>query len=269
VDLLKRSQAPITAEAWEQIDAEARRVLQLNLAGRRLVDFNGPHGWTYAAVNLGRLEIKPDSGLGVPWGVRTVQPLIELRVPFEMKIAELDDASRGAQLELDAVVTAAEKIAAAEDRSIFHGFKVGGIDGIVTASPHTPITIPEDFAEYPSAVVEALEALRRAGVDGPYALALGPDCYAGLAQAAEDGYPIRERVRRVLDGPMVWAPQVDGAVVLSTRGGDFELTVGQDLAIGYAGRDATKVNLYLTESFTFRTIEKAAAVYLKPRKGKK
>ena len=269
MDLLKRNQAPITPEAWEQIDAEAQRVLKLNLAGRKLVDLDGPHGWCHAVANTGRLEMKKDGGLGVPWAMRTVLPLIELRETFELSIMELDCASRGAELALDAVVTAAEKVAHAEDRAIFNGFKPAGIDGVIAASPHAPITIPDDYAEYTTVVVEAIEVLRRAGVDGPYALALGPVCYAGLAQAAEDGYPIRERVRRVLDGPMVWAPEVDGAVVLSTRGGDYRLTVGQDLSIGYAGRDKDNVWLYLTESFTFQVLDRGVAVPLKQKRAKK
>lgn len=269
MDLLKRNHAPITPEAWAQIDAEAKRVLQLHLAGRKLVDVDGPHGWQHAAVNTGQLTIKPDSGLGVPWGTRTVVPLIELRMPFELNIMQLDNASRGAVLDLAPVVAAAEKIAHAEDRAIFNGFKAGGIEGIIETSPHAAITIPASYADYPSAVAEAIETLRRGGIDGPYALALGPDCYAGLAQAAEDGYPIRDRVQHFLDGPMVWAPQVDGAVVLSTRGGDFQLTIGQDLSIGYAVHDKETVELYLTESFTFRVLERAAAVSLKARRGKK
>jgi uncharacterized linocin/CFP29 family protein len=269
VDLLKRHHAPITPEAWKQIDDEAKRVLQLNLAGRKLVDFDGPHGWQYAAVNTGHLAIRTDGGLGVPWGVRGVVPLIEIRVPFELPMMELDNASRGAVLDLPAVVSAAEKAAHAEDTAIFNGFKVGGIEGIIPSSPHPAITIPDDYADYPSIVVDAVETLRRGGINGPYALALGPGCYAGLAQAAEDGYPIRERVEHFLDGPMVLAPKVDGAVLLSHRGGDFQLSVGQDLSIGYAGRDNDKVHLYLTESFAFRVLERGAAVYLKPKRGKK
>ena len=54
--LLKRQHAPITSEAWDQIDEEARRVLKLNLAGRKLVDFSGPHGWSLAGINTGRLR---------------------------------------------------------------------------------------------------------------------------------------------------------------------------------------------------------------------
>ena len=269
MDLLKRNHAPITPEAWKQIDDEAKRVLQLNLAGRKLVDFDGPHGWQYSAVNTGHLTIRTDSGLGVPWGVRGVVPLIEIRVPFELPMMEIDNASRGAVLDLPAVVSVAEKAAHAEDTAVFNGFKAGGIEGIIPSSPHPAITIPDDYADYPSIVVDAVETLRRGGINGPYALALGPGCYAGLAQAAEDGYPIRERVEHFLDGPMVLAPKVDGAVLLSHRGGDFQLSVGQDLSIGYTGHDQDRVYLYLTESFAFRVLERGAAVYLKPKRGKK
>lgn len=269
MDLLKRNHAPITPEAWKQIDDEAKRVLQLNLAGRKLVDFDGPHGWQYAGVNTGHLTIQTDGGLGVPWGVRGVVPLIEIRVPFELPMMELDNASRGAVLDLPTVVSAAEKAAHAEDTAIFNGFSPGGIEGIIPSSPHPAIPIPDDYADYPSIVGKAVETLRRGGINGPYALALGPNCYAGLAQAAEDGHPIRERVEHFLDGPMVLAPQIDGAVLLSHRGGDFQLSVGQDLSIGYAGHDKDKVYVYLTESFAFRVLERAAAVYLKPKRAKK
>jgi uncharacterized linocin/CFP29 family protein len=265
MDLLKRDLAPITPEAWEQIDAEAKRVLLMHLAGRKLVDVDGPHGWKHAAVNVGTLDIKKESGLGVPWGVRCVIPLIELRQPFELAMMEIDNASRGAVVDLSVVVKAAEAIAHAEEEAIFNGFKAGGIEGIIPSSPHAAISIPANYAEYPSVVVEAAEILRQAGVNGPYALALGPQCYNGLAQAAEDGYPIRERLHRIVEGPIVWAPKIDGAVMLSTRGGDFQLTVGQDLSIGYEAHEKNRVRLYLTESFTFRVLEHAAAVHLKPQ----
>jgi len=233
------------------------------------VDFDGPHGWHHAAVNTGQVTVRSDGGLGVPWGLRGVVPLIEFRVPFELSMLELDGAARGAVLDLPAVVIAAEKAARAEDSAIFNGFEAGGIEGIIPSSTHASIALPEDFARYPATVGAAVETLRRAGVNGPYALALGPDCYAGLAQAAEDGYPIRERVEHFLDGPMVWAPAIDGAVLLSHRGGDFQLTIGQDLSVGYVGHDRDKVQLFLTESFAFRVLDRSAAVHLKGKRGKK
>jgi uncharacterized linocin/CFP29 family protein len=264
MDLLKRELAPILPEAWRLIDAEATRVLRLNLAGRKLVDFKGPHGWTLGAVNTGRLRLfekKPVEDVAA--GLRLVQPLVELRTPIHLETLELDTVARGDENpDLRNVVRAAEKIARVEDGAIFNGYPDAGITGILPSTPHAPITVGS-ATNWPEAVVRAKEVLRAAGVAGPYALALGPAAYDELSAASEDGYPIRKHIeRQIIDGPFVWAPAIEGAVLLSTRGGDFELTVGQDLSIGFACYERSTIELYLTESFTFRVLEPTAAVPL-------
>jgi len=263
MDLLKRDKAPLTDEAWQQIDEEARRVLKLRLAGRKVVDFSGPHGWSFGSVNRGRLTRLRDAG-GVSYALRQVQPLVEVRAPFSMKIAELDDASRGAtDLNLDPVIAVAERVAHAEDTAVFHGFEDAHVTGIIEASPHKPIQVTQ-ILEWPRAIVAAVEVLRAAGMNGPYALALGLQAYDELDADSEAGYPLRRRLEQSLrDVSLVWAPALrGGAVLMSARGGDFELTVGQDLSIGYAVHDRTDVELFLTESFTFRVLEEKAAIFL-------
>lgn len=274
MNLLKRQFAPILPEAWEEIDEEAKRVLKLNLAARKLVDFDGPHGWKFAAVNTGRLLPLASSAKAakaattgiagvVTASLREVQPLVELKAPFTMATSELDAISRGADdPDLDAVVKAAEAIARAEDDAIFNGNAAAKIAGIVPSSPHTPIDV-KDASKWPWAVAKAKEALRGAGVSGPYALALGPKSYDEVTAASEDGYPIRKRIEQIIDGPLVWAPAVSGAVLLSVRGGDYEMSVGHDLGIGYTYHHRDSVELYISESFTFRILEEAAAIALK------
>ncbi len=263
-DLLKRDLAPITPDALAAVDAEAARVLKLNLAGRRLVDFKGPHGWQLAAVNTGRLDPCAGGGPDVQLGIRRSQPLVEVRVPMKVSLSELDAIARGAtDPDLGPVVEAAEKAAQAEDSAIFNGLAAAGIKGIIPASPHAPHKLPADVRELPVAILAARETLRQAGVSGPYALALAAPIYAQVLAAAEDGYPLAKRLtQQVLDGPLVRAPSIQGGVLLSLRGGDYELHVGQDLSVGYQGHDRQAVELYLTESFTFRTLEPAAAVAL-------
>jgi uncharacterized linocin/CFP29 family protein len=265
LDLLKRELAPIAPPAFAAIDAEAARVLKLNLAGRRIVDFRGPHGWELAAVNTGRMTLVPDdSEREINVGIRQTQPLVEVRVPIRLPIMELDSIARGApDPELRAVVTAAERVAHVEDSAIFNGLPAAGITGILQASPHHPHRLPPDVTHLPRAILTASETLRQAGVDGPYALVLDAAYTAQVLAAAEDGYPLSKRLtEQVLDGPLVRAPAIDGGVLLSVRGGDYELTVGQDLSIGYAAHDRHTVELYLTESFTFRVLEAVAAVRL-------
>jgi uncharacterized linocin/CFP29 family protein len=73
---------------------------------------------------------------------------------------------------------------------------------------------------------------------------------------------VLQHVRRLVDGPLISTPGLNGAVVLSLRGGDFELTSGQDFSIGYLSHDSDNVRLYIEESVTFWNIEPKAAVTL-------
>jgi uncharacterized linocin/CFP29 family protein len=262
---LYRELAPVCAEAWEAIDDEARRALTVTLAARKVADFAGPHGWGIGAVELGRTKALAQApASGVSAAMRIVQPLVELRATFELSRAELDTVARGAKdPDLDAVRKTARAMAMAEDRAVFHGYAAAGIRGVFEAAANDALTITEDYEAYPGVVARALAKLRTAGVDGPYAIALGPKCYTGLTQTAtKGGYPVIQHVQRLLDGPVIWAPAVDGAAVMSLRGGDFELTVGRDFSIGYSRHTAETVELYVEESFTFRVLAAEAAVPL-------
>ena len=86
-----------------------------------------------------------------------------------------------------------------------------------------------------------------------------------VSEASDHGYPIIRHLRNVLDGDLVWAPAIRGAVLLTTRGGDFSLHLGQDLSIGYQSHTDTDVVLYLQESFTFQLLTTEAAVALTAR----
>ena len=190
LDLLKRKLAPILPEAWNLIDEEATRTLKLHLAGRKIVDFDGPKGWRKAAVSTGRLDIVDDKSLGedVGLGIREVQPLIEVRIPIKLSIMELDTVARGAEdPDLDNVVLAAEKIAAIENRAIFHGLASAHIKGMLEISPHPTFPLHNDANDLPRAILGAKDVLRRAGVGGPYALVLGPYLYDQVFATTDDG----------------------------------------------------------------------------------
>jgi uncharacterized linocin/CFP29 family protein len=261
---LMRELAPITDGAWSQIDDEASRSLKHYLAARRLVDFTGPLGWEFSAVDVGRIEAVEPGSLGVEVARRQVLPLVELRSPFTLERAELAAADRGAtDLDLDPVIAAGRVAALAEDHLVFHGYPAGGVAGMITASPHEKVAISDDYSHYPEHVARAVAALRAADISGPYAIALGARCFTGVTETTEHGgYPVFEHLRQILEGPVVWAPAVDGAVVLSQRGGDFDLTIGEDFSLGYRSSDATSVALYIEESLTFRINTAEAAVHL-------
>jgi uncharacterized linocin/CFP29 family protein len=264
---LLREHAPITEAGWRLIDEEARERLTPALAARKLVDFAGPRGWEHSATNLGRTQEVTDTPVdGVIAAQRRVLAVVELRAPFSLARAELRDADRGAEdVDLAPLDDAARRIATAENRAVFHGWPAAGITGIADAATHDAIALGDDCERYPRHVARAVEALLGAGIDGPYGLALGPEAYTRVLETSEHGgYPLLEHLRQIIGGPLVWSPGVDGAVVVSQRGGDFLLDVGEDLAIGYESHDAESVELYLVESFTFRVATSEAAVALTP-----
>jgi uncharacterized linocin/CFP29 family protein len=266
VNHLLRSNAPISDAAWGLIDDEAAERLTPALAARKLVDFAGPHGWGYSATNLGRAERLASAPCeGVRGLQRQVLSLVESRADFELSRSELRDADRGADdADLEALDQAAHQIAVAENIAVFHGWQ-GAITGIGGSSPHEQVSLSDTAEGYPTLVAGAVERLLCTGIGGPYGLALGREQYRRVVETAEHGgYPLLDHLRKILEGPIVWAPGVRGAVVLSLRGGDFLFESGQDLSIGYDSHDAEVVRLYLEESFSFRVATPEAAVALQP-----
>lgn len=262
---LFRELAPVSDPAWSEIESEAKRSLETFLAARKVVDFTGPRGWDHSAHNLGRVEaldVAPADG--VEAGLREVRPLVELRTPFTLSRAELDSIDRGSRSpDLASVIDAARQAARAEDELVFNGFAAASVGGMLDETPHEHLSISSDYEEFPGSVARAVALLRAAGVGGPYSVALGPRCYTEVIETTQrGGYPILEQLRLITGGNLVWAPAVNGSVVLSTRGGDYELIVGEDFSIGYSSHDADSVRLYLEESLTFRSHTPEAAVYL-------
>ena len=262
---LHRELAPISDAAWAQIEAEASRTLKRHLAARRVVDVVGPGGVELSAVATGHLQQIQPPGDGIEAAQRGAKPLVELRVPFELARQAIDDVERGAtDSDWSPVKEAARKIAFAEDRSVFDGYAAAGIQGVRQGSSNPPLTLPAKVSAYPGAVAQAVSQLRLAGVNGPYALLLSAEAYTAVTGGSDDGYPVIEHIHRLVDGEIVWAPAIQGGFVLTTRGGDFELDIGQDISIGYLSHSTTSVELYLQETFTFRLLTTEAAVVLAP-----
>ena len=259
---LHRHLAPISEAAWSDLEAEARRTFTRHVAGRRVVDVVGPAGESLATVDTGKVTAIAPPADGVLAQLRLAQPLVELRVPFTVDRQSVDDVERGRKdADWQPVKDAAKQIAFAEDRAIFEGFSAAGIDGVRASISNAAIALPAEVRDYPVAVAQALGELRLAGVDGPYALLLSADDYTAVTETSDHGYPIHEHLARVVD-EIIWAPAIDGAFLLSTRGGDFELHVGQDLSIGYLSHDAASVQLYFQESLTFLVQTSEAGVAL-------
>ena len=264
---LHRELAPISDAAWSQIEDETTRTLKRYLAGRRVVDVPSPGGTALPGVATGHLKPLTAPAEGILARQREVKPLVELRVPFELSRQTIDDVERGSNdSNWQPAKDAAKKFAFAEDRAIFNGYAAAGIQGIREGTSNPIDTLPADVRDYPDAIAHALSQLRLVGVNGPYSVVLGADEYTALAETRDQGYPVLEHVKRIVDGDLIWGPAIDGAFVLTTRGGDFALNVGQDVSIGYLGHTESVVRLYLQETFVFRVLTSEASVALSPSK---
>ncbi|GAK58270.1 linocin_M18 bacteriocin protein [Candidatus Vecturithrix granuli] len=263
MDILKRSLAPITDEAWGEIQEQAKKTLTSTLTARKFVDVVGPKGWDYTVVPTGRLTIPEHQAKdGVKYGIYQVQPLIETRVPFELDIWELDNIVRGARdIELQPLIDAARKAALFEEHAIYHGFKEGAIAGLVASIEHKAIPAGDNPGGFLQALVKGVAMLTQSSVGGPYALVVNPELWAAMSGSIQ-GYPLTKRVQNIIDGPTIPCPAIQDAFLVSLRGGDLELIIGQDFSIGYEAHDGKKVKLFLTESFTFRVLDPSVLLRL-------
>jgi uncharacterized linocin/CFP29 family protein len=266
MDHLLRELAPISDAGWAAIEAEAKSRITTFLAARKLVDFNGPRGWDHSADNLGRVETVPGPVNDVQARVRRVMSVVELRVPFTVSRSELDDVDRGAaDADFGTLDVATARLGLAENTLVFRGHSGAGIQGLIDSSSHPSVQLADDLARYPTIVAKAVNVLRESGISGPYGMAIAPAGYTGIIETTEHGgYPLLDHLHQILGGPVVWTPGIDGAAVLSLRGGDFVMDVGQDTSMGYLSHDADNVTLYLEESLTFRVLEPDALVVVSP-----
>lgn len=262
---LHRELAPIPGAAWKEIEDEASRTFERHSAGRRVVDVTIADDPALAAVGTGHLRDVAAPADGVRADLRDARPLVRLRVPFTLARSAIDAVERGAaDADWDPVMAAAKTLAFVEDRTIFEGYAAAHITGVRASSSNDELALPTDPRQVPDVVAQAISELRLAGVGGPYALLLPAEVYTEVSETRDHGYPILEQLRRMVEGDIIWAPALSGMYVLTTRGGDFDLRIGTDVAIGYLAHDADAVHLYLQETLTFLAYTSEASVAVVP-----
>jgi uncharacterized linocin/CFP29 family protein len=261
---LHRELAPISDAAWAEIEEEVSRTFKRHIAGRRVVDVGAAGGVALPAIGTGHLRNLQGTAEGVIARQRIVNPILELRVPFDLDRQQIDDVERGANdSDWQPAKDAARLLAFAEDRAIFDGYRAAGIGGIREGTSNPVMTLPADVRAYPDSIAQAVSQLRLVGVNGPYSVLLSADAYTALSETNDNGYPVLQHIKRLIDGDIIWAPAIAGACVVTTRGGDFGFYIGQDVSIGFLSHTDAAVRLYLQETFTFLLLTTEASVALR------
>lgn len=261
MDILRKDLAPIGAEAWHLIEQTAAETLRTQLSARRFVDFDGPRGLAYAAVPLGRLEVVQETtAKTLGYGVHQVLPLAETRLYFDLPLWELDNIARGAKdIALDPLLEACRTIAAFEEAAVFDGLEAAGIRGLHQIVAGQQIALRKEAGAVIDAVGQAQARLTSAGISGVSHLIVNSDLLRFLSHPVA-GVPLRSLIESQIGGQVIYSATVKDALLVAARGGDFTLTVGQDLAVGYHAHTSAAVTLFLTESFTFRALTPEALV---------
>lgn len=263
MEFLKRSFAPLTEKQWQEIDNRAREIFKTQLYGRRFVDVEGPYGWEYAAHPLGEVEVLSDENETVKWGLRKSLPLIELRATFTLGLWELDNLERGKEnVDLSSLEETVRKVAEFEDEVIFEGCEKSGVKGLLSFKEERKIQCGNSPGDLLESLMRALSTFSKEGIDGPYTLVINTDRWINLLKEGTGHYPLEKRVTELLGGRVITTPRIEDALVVSERGGDFKLILGQDLSIGYEDREKDSVRLFVTETFTFYVVNPEAMVYL-------
>jgi uncharacterized linocin/CFP29 family protein len=256
MDYLRRFAAPLSERTWQVLDEAVVQAARHALAGRRIATFDGPRGWEHVATRLGTATPCRSAEGQASVCVPDVVLLLEVRVDFSLPWSSIEVFERGAPvLDTGAADAAAREVALAEDRIVFYGDPSGA--GFLTFkdSPHVetqdwsrPGTIVADL-------VKAVATLDTDGIPGPYEAVLSPARYYAYLQAVDDnGYPAARQLRDVLKAVHRSPVIRDAGAVFSTRGDDFVITVGGDLATGYRLHDRDAVHLFCVETVAPQTV---------------
>ncbi len=261
MNILKKSIAPITEKAWGEITLRTKQILGTYLTARKFVDIDGPNGMEFGGVSTGRLTTPENqSHDGINYGIREFLPMVEIRKPFELDLWELDNIDRGAKdIDFKPLEDAVKEVAFFEEKAIYQGFEPAKIKGLEKSAITSPVQIPQSTNSFLKEIGNQIMHLNRNAVEGPYSLVINEKEWLELVKLSE-GYPVQRQLKEILGGKVLINHSNKNSFLVSERGGDYELIIGQDITLGYDGHDSKKVKLYLTSSFTFRVLSPEAVV---------
>lgn len=260
--MFNRHLAPISNESWKEIEERLMEVFKNYLSARKVVKVVGPKGLDYTVISEGRLgQIHEDGDLC--YANYNVTPLSEVRVEFEMDRWELDNVLRGAKdVNYEPLEEAAKKIALFEENVIYNGLEKLNIKGIVNSSEHETLVFGNDQESILDSIAQGIIKLRESYQEGPFVLVVGKEAYRRIISKGE-GYSLVEKIESLTGHKIVYSHVLEGAVLVPYNHDDLELTIGQDLNIGYQYHDSKKIRFFLTESFTFRVLDPTIIVNYK------
>lgn len=263
-DYLRRSYAPLSEHVWKALDDAVVQTARHIMTARRVATFDGPHGFDHLGARVGTMRpcAMPETKAVVC--VPDVVILGEIRADFSLPWTAIEVFDRGAPaLDTSAAEAAAREVAIAEDALLYYGEPTGAGFLASRRTPRVQVGNWDEPGRLLSDILHAVETLDTAGIPGPYEAVLRPESYyAYLRAAADGGYPAARQLERVLRGVFRSMVLREPGAVFATRGGDFVVTVGGDLSVGYRQHDREGINLTCIETVAAQTLTPEAVCLL-------
>jgi uncharacterized linocin/CFP29 family protein len=243
---LMRDDAPIEDHVWEALDRTMVQAARAQLAGRRLLDVQGPYGLGLKAVALADRMGQQENLVYSP-----VLPLHLIHRTFTLGARDLAAHERaGIFLDTAPVAQVAMEVARAEDRLLFHG--APNTPGLLNleGSQHVQISPWDEVGAAVNDLIGAVTALDEAGFHGPYALALSPALYNRLFRRYPQGHILEiDHVRAIVTEGVIKAPVLESGGVLVAQGPQFaSIVLGQDMTVGFIGPSDHLLEFSVSES---------------------
>ncbi|MDF2514134.1 MAG: bacteriocin [Herbinix sp.] len=245
-----RNLAPISKNAWDQIDARAKEVLISTLTARKAVHVSGPRGSEYVVYNHGRLgEVSENNG--VSFASYQVTPLVETRIEFKLSRWALDNAVRGDKnIDFSNLEEAVKKAALFEERLVYEGLSEGAVKGLKNVS-ETSLKLGNTSSDIKKSVAEGVLKLRNAYASGKLDLIVSQELYTKL-WSLESQTPLVKALEEMISGKVIASEVLKGALLIPHDHENLELVLGDDFTLGYQEHDQKEVTFFIKESLTFQ-----------------
>jgi uncharacterized linocin/CFP29 family protein len=244
---LSREDAPIEAKTWEMLDRTMIAAAKNVLAGRRILEIEGPFGLGLKAVPLSdpMVESAPVTG--------GVLPLALIVRDFTLSKRDLAAFERdGVALDTKEIALAAIEAANLEDDLIFRGTKETPGLLAVKGSSQLKLSSWDTAGNAAVDIIQALTSLDYEGFHGPYALALAPNRYNMLLRMYPNGAATElEHIKTMAaDGVFKAASLASGGILLASGRQYASIVLGQDMSLGYIGPQSERLEFSITETLT-------------------
>lgn len=253
---LNKNNAPISDKAWEVLNERAKEILLKSISARKIMSIKNVGD--SKSISTGKINIKKIEN--VEYGVYEVLPLIETRFNFTLNRWELDNIDRGDNnIDLANLDEAVLKAAKFEENAIYTGLEK--IEGLINSCDNPTMNMGSTPKEILENISKAMIILKDKYITGQLDLVVTYETWVKL-NSIDSHIPLIRRIKELINGEIIISRFVPNNILIPHKDENFEISVGNDFSIGYQNHTSKEVTLFITESFTFRILDKELFIIL-------